>query len=214
MAQAAAKQSTALSVAALTVTIIWGILLSGSLLLVLIVLVVTGGMFNQWKGMFNPRNYWLQNPNKRLYCGSLPKQSDLYEKLYEIQHGPEALEKLTSEVQRRSMETSPISLGNAIIGDSRSMFYDEYARFAQMHIVFAEHFTVAPLQFCVMIGLIQIHSKLDTETIIAMKQLVDAVVVLALVELGIGFKSFLWGSSRDGVLHENDKRIGDPLLSE
>lgn len=211
VAVTAATKCNALSVGALVVCIVWAFLVSGILLCVLSILVLKGKLYKQWAGMFNPRKYWLRNPDKRLHCETIPKQTELFETLYNIQYGPVALEQLTVDEQKRSMETSPISLGNVIIGDSRSMFYDEYARFAQMIIIFAEHFTILPMQVCVLVGLVQIHTKMDAEAATTMKHSVDFVLALALVEFAIGFKSFLWGSTREGRLHENDKRIGDPL---
>lgn len=64
-------------------------------------------------------------------------------------------------------------------------------RIVHMLFLFGEHFTILPLQLCVAIGLIQVHNKLDLETMKAMKEIVDAVVVVAFVEIAVGLKSFL-----------------------
>lgn len=47
-----------------------------------------------------------------------------------------------------------------------------------------------------------------------MKDLVDAVIIVALVELAVGFKAFLWGYSYVEVVHNNDRTIGEPLVGD
>ena len=88
--------------------------------------------------------------------------------------------------------------------------YEEASRFPYLIVLIVEHFTILPLQCCVVAAVAQLHSNLDIPAYAALKELVDAVIIVALVELAIGFNSFLWGFARVGELHPNDRTSSDP----
>lgn len=69
----------------------------------------------------------------------------------------------------------------------------------------AEHCAILPFQFCVVIGLFQVHDSLDKETLLALTEIFDAVIVVALVEIAIGFKTLIWTIENPYEVHKNDK---------
>ena len=193
----------------------WGFLLNGGLIMSMIYFFMDEKVYEERRYMFNPKGYWRRFLGRKhdLYQeNESSERIEQFDKLYEIQYSSSALDNLSREVKTRSVKTSPLSIGNAIVGDDRSAIY-RGTRFRSDHLIylFAEHFTILPLQLCIAIGLVQVHTKLDAATFAAMKEVVDAVVVVAFVEIAVGLKSFLWGAGAVGKLHENDKRIGDPV---
>lgn len=78
-------------------------------------------------------------------------------------------------------------------------------------LLYLVHFAILLLQICVAVGLYQIHSILDQQTFLALKELVDAVIVVAFVEIAIGAKALISGlGDTSGVLHVNDKVADHP----
>lgn len=67
------------------------------------------------------------------------------------------------------------------------------------------------LHYCVSV---QLYNKLDESSFEAMKELMDAVIVVAVVEFAVGFKAFQWGSSCVEVVHNNDRPMVEPLDDE
>ena len=210
----AAKRAGALSVVAIGLCLGWGFLLNGGLIMWVIYAFMDSKDYEQWRYMLNPKGYWQRFPDRKYTeCqeNELSERRKRLDKLFEIQYGSSALDNLSREVKKRSIETSLLSIGNAIVGDDRSAIYEDTEfRFFHLVLLFAEHFTILPLQLCIAIGLVQVHDKLDAATFAAMKEVVDAVVVVAFVEIAVGLKTFLWGAAAVGELHKNDKRIGDP----
>lgn len=113
---------------------------------------------------------------------------------------------------------APIHFGNVIIGNDVSVCYFQGRRrklyicgkyfsyrVVRLCILLIGHLTILPFQLCVVSAVFLIHDKLDEGTFIAMKELVDAVIVLAAVELAVRLKSFLWGASYVDKIHSYDR---------
>ena len=133
---------------------------------------------------------------------------ELYEKLYEYRFDKKC--ELTEEEKKEGLKQAPLHVGNAIIrADKWFIFNDGYSIF-HLIVLFAEHFTILPLQCCIVAAVVQMHDKLDQPTFQALKELVDAVIVVALVELAIGFKAYLWGFGYVDEVHNNDRTSDEP----
>lgn len=212
IALAAAKKSKALSVGAIMFCFVWGFILTGGLLIFVTFRAVDSKLYKLWYCMPNPKQFWMSHPHlqRSEFIKPDKERIDDFEKLYQIQFGSRALKDLTDADIMRYLETTPLSVGNAVVGKDKSLVFDGRTRLEHIVLLVAEHFTILPLQICVAIGLVQVYSKLDVETFAALKELVGAMVVVAMVEIAVGLKSFLWGFGGVGELHENDERIGDP----
>ena len=77
--------------------------------------------------MINPKGYWQRFPYREhedVYeLGQSSERRERFDKVYEIQYGSSALEKLSCEDRKRSMETSPLSIGNVIVGGDHFAIY-------------------------------------------------------------------------------------------
>eukprot|EP00177_Eucheuma_denticulatum_P000792 GFKZ01001437.1.p1 GENE.GFKZ01001437.1~~GFKZ01001437.1.p1 ORF type:complete len:413 (+),score=37.08 GFKZ01001437.1:257-1495(+) len=115
----------------------------------------------------------------------------------------------------QNLERYPLHCGNAIVGTDRDHVNDEDRASSRLHkvILVAEHLVVFPLLVVVVVLLSRLHDSLDCETFEVMRQLADAVTILAFLEIAIGVKNVLWsisGTSRK----ERGVAPGDERLQE
>lgn len=210
VAIAAAKKSKAFSLSAMVFCFVWGFALTGGILLILCYYSFYFKLYEEWPYVLNPKNYWENYTSQKhpWFAETDIEREKQFDALYEIQFGAKALENLTQAKKLRCLETTPLSMGNAVAGNDRSKIFHDSTRSNHLVFLFAEHFTILPIQICTAVGLVQLHSKLDMETLAALQELVDAVVVVAMVEIAVGMKTFLWGCGSLSELHENDFKIG------
>lgn len=217
VAQESSKNCAALSRLWLGTCIGFSFLLSSLSLILICVIEKYAGKRSSlflFKESWNPRKYYEKNPSMsfRNNWEALPEDERLCEILFKIKYGRDS--EISEETKKRNLKTTPLHLGNAMIGrDNQEVHVKEFSGLHVM-VLLVEHFTILPLQICIVIAVVKLHDKLDTPTFKALKELAEAVVVVALVEIAVGFKSFLWGFAFVDELHNNDRAIGDPLLQD
>ena len=227
-----AKNCTALSVGALGFCFAWGFLLvsvscTGLVFMELFYLIFTPGyarnetMFHILRRSFDPsrwggqNGWWVDPPHST-------EDKDVYDMLYKLEYGnlygdadylkSSYLESMTEETKTSALIRSPPHLRNAIVGVFREQIYHHFGNASKADhfiIVFAEHFTILPLQICVAVGIYQMHDALDGATREALKELVDAVVVVAVVDIAVALKVVIWGFGHNEFVHNNDRPFGE-----
>lgn len=97
----------------------------------------------------------------------------------------------------QNLERYPLHCGNAIVGTDRDHVNDEDPASSRLHkvILVAEHLVIFPLLVVVAVLLSRLHDSLDCETFDVMRQLADAVIIIAFLEIAIGVKNVLWSIS-------------------
>lgn len=96
-----------------------------------------------------------------------------------------------------NLERQPLHCGNAIMGTDRDMINKEDRAASRLHkvILLAEHLVVLPLLIVVVTVVSRLHGTFDVKTFKAVRQLTDAVIVIAFLEVAIGVKNVLWSVS-------------------
>ncbi len=227
-----AKNCTALSVGALGFCFAWGFLLvsvscTGLVFLELFYTIVKPNwgtnetMFNILRRSFNPSR-WRGNNGHWVDAPHSTKDKDVYDMLYKLEYGKpygdtdylksSYLEAMDENTKREALLFAPPHVRNAIVGVFREQIYQHFGKAVKADhftIVFAEHFTILPLQICVAVGIYQMHDALDAATRDALKELVDAVVVVAVVDIAVAFKVVIWGFGHHEFVHNNDRPFGE-----
>lgn len=143
-----------------------------------------------------------------------------YDQLKRVEFG-ESLA-IPEEEKMRNLMLVPLHIGNVVVGPDKERvarlhifqgLFDRDNHSYHILVLFIEHFTILPLQISVVAALVQLHNKLDESTFNSLKEIVDAVTVLSVVELAIGLKTCLWGYGTDIEVHNNDRTIDEPDLS-
>lgn len=212
VAMAAAKKAAVLTMGAMVFCFCWGFILTGGLLVYFSYGFFQNKWHEQWVFMLKPHKYWERYPDRKFHHNTKTDETreENFKNLYRVQFGASALQNVTQYRKTRCLETAPLSAGNAVVGREQAEVFHAHSRFFHMLCLFSEHFTILPLQICVVIGLVQLYAKLDEETYAALKELVDAVIVVAMVEIAVGLKSLLWGCGGSFELHENDMKVSHP----
>ncbi|PXF39953.1 hypothetical protein BWQ96_10337 [Gracilariopsis chorda] len=98
------------------------------------------------------------------------------------------------------LERTPLHVGNAIVGNDRKYCKEEdrKAHRLQRVVMLAEHVVVLPLLIVLIVIIARNHDNLDKLHFDAIRQLADATVILAFVEVAIGLKNLIWGISGTG----------------
>ena len=228
-----AKNCVALSVGALGFCFVWGFLLLsitciGLVFLELFYTIVQPSwgtnetMFNVLRLSFDPsrwagaNGHWLVDPPHST------KDKDVYDMLYKLEYGnlygdddylkSSYLESMDEETKEDALLFSPPHIRNAIVGVFREQIYLHFWKASKAdHFIlkFSEHFTILPIQICVAVGIYQMHDALDGATREALKELVDAVVVLAVVDIAVALKVAIWGFGHNDFVHNNDRPFGE-----
>lgn len=213
-AQNALVLSKALSTGAIAFCIAWGLVLSCSLLLLMLYMEISNykkSIFRKMKWAVNPTAYFKNHP-KRNAMDRVPTP-ELVEKmrhLLYIEYGEAWAH--TDDHITNLLRHAPLHVGNAIVSSDKEIVFseDDDFRFGHLLFLFVEHFTILPLLCCIVAAVAQLHASLDEQAFVALKELVDAVIIVALVELAIGFKYFLWGCGHVGEIHSRDRTGSDP----
>ncbi len=223
VAKAATIKSLALTRDSIAVCFAFGFFFTIS---VLVSLVQCGSQiqFNRWKirrYMFDPRVCWRTYPTNASAPESESQTKVLYKMLYKMQYGESEFETVSEDEMKICTRTAPLCIGNAIVGGMpnlhrfhRSLMLNFNFRNSHLMFMFAQYFGILPLQICVLVGLLQIHDKMDVETFRSVGALVDAVIVVAFVGIAVGLKSFLWSVGHVNELHDCDRRVGDPRRAQ
>lgn len=134
---------------------------------------------------------------------------DLWRLLHNVQFSAE----ISDEHAKYDANFAPTCIGNVIVGQGQEFLIKrrfDSASYNSTFVLVVEHLTILQLQTCIVFALVQIHNKLDRDTLIAFKELVNAVLVVALIELAIGLESWLWGFGHLDKVHENDRAHYEP----
>ena len=134
---------------------------------------------------------------------------ELHDCLFEYRFGKKC--DFVEEEKNECLQEAPLHVGNAIIRADKWRILGQEVREDHLRVLFAEHFTILPLQCCIVAAVVQMDNMLDQLTFDVLKELVDAVVVVALVELAVGFKAYSWGFAYVDEVHNNDRTRGEPL---
>lgn len=112
-----------------------------------------------------------------------------------------------------NLERQPLHCGNAIVGSDGKFIKEEDRGASRLHkvILLAEHVVVLPLLIVVVVIISRLHNSLDENTFEVLRQLTDAVIIIAFLEIAIGVKTVLWSFSgvaqKERAVPSNDHRI-------
>lgn len=131
-------------------------------------------------------------------------------KLLQVEYGTDCTQ--TDEEIASFLRTAPLRVGNAIVSSDKEDIFEESDASTSIHLLFrfAVHFIILPLESSFAVAAAQLHASLYEPAYSELKELFDAVLIVALVELAIGFKLFLWSCPHVGEIHAQDRTRGEP----
>lgn len=102
-----------------------------------------------------------------------------------------------------NLSKEPLRCGNSIVGTDRDEVENEDKGSSRLHkvMLIAEHAVILPLLIVVAVIISRLHEMLDRESFNVIRQLTDAVVIIAFFEIAIGLKNILWSFS--GTNHKD-----------
>jgi len=131
----------------------------------------------------------------------------VYRLLHEVRRGEDQGITVSRESQVENLSRAPLHVGNAVIGPDLSTVLFLRRGISQnllLLLIFMYHLTIFPILISVTIATVRVYKNLNVDTLKALNEFVDAVIVLALVEVGIGLKTFIWAISHTDRVHSAD----------
>ncbi|PXF49133.1 hypothetical protein BWQ96_01082 [Gracilariopsis chorda] len=106
------------------------------------------------------------------------------------------------------LREAPLHIGNAIVGDHKKIALEhgaETSTYVHFALLAAEHISLLPLLVTVMVAVKRLWDSVDQETLNALRELSDAVIIISLVEIAHNMKNLLSGTNCG--ISEHDKPL-------
>lgn len=207
-AQRAFEGEGALGTAALGFSIGWALLVT----LHRFVLAATFGgkmqgesVFEMARHMFRPNGFFKKPRNPVITEEESKEAIRCFRLTYDLRHGAGSSMHLKNETIVGVLHRAPLNVRNAIVGPHAKQIYEtEHGKmgFVSSLLSLCEHITIQPLQICIFVALTQLYKRLDAVTLEVLKELVDVVIIVSLVDIALALKRILWGQR--GAIHDED----------